>query len=379
MKKKIDTFIADVFYMLLIAIGILVIMEIGARFFWKEHSGTLADLLLLRKDMEAYSYFDWRDRYFRDAMKPTISGNPFLYEPYSLWKHADKETETINIQGGYRVTWFPEPNPAKEDYIIFFFGGSTAVCLEVPDDLTIPSFIARQLHTKNNHSRSVVRNYSVAGFLNDNEVHLLVNLLKKGERPDAVIFYDGVNETSYKVAQGIPHYHYKLFNSLITRYSIREFLTKLSSKSKLLSLFKEPEREYIEDENVITSNALSMIHDYSDNVDFVHKLATTYGFQAFFFWQPDIFSSEKKLTNEERSVKERYSDLEPGYTISAEAMGKQDFFSRHAQVYNLRDSLDSVKESIFLDYSHITSIGNNAVAKAIVSTISQQPGFNQTE
>ena len=122
------------------------------------------------------------------------------------------KTPTINVQDGYRVTWTAPPDPTKDEIVVFMFGGSTLYGIEVPDDLTIASLVAKNLNDQIEGRRVIVRNYGVSGFVIDNEVHLLLKLLAAGERPDVVAFYDGLNETQVKVALGRSHFFIDGFN-----------------------------------------------------------------------------------------------------------------------------------------------------------------------
>jgi len=368
MKAKINAVIIDSFYIGLIVIIIFVIMELGARVYLNKYKPSILDQ---KKKMIAYSYFDWSDKYFRDAMKQTDTGNDFLYEPYSLWKNTNKKTETINIENGYRVTWTPEQNQNENDYLILIFGGSTAFCIEVPDEFTIPSLISKKLNAHNRQYRYIVKNYSAPGFSNENEIHLLVDLLRRGERPKAVIFYDGTNDILNKVARGIPHWQYRLFESIGTRYTVKQSVKQILSRFQLPSLFRHNKESFIQDQSTLKTNTLSMLQNYSNNVEFVNKLGTVYNFKTFFFWQSDIFSTKKRLTDEENLIKTRHADLEPALKITAAAMIDKDFLKKN-EIYDIRDSLDSIEESIFIDPFHITSIGNMAVAKSISLIISKK-------
>jgi hypothetical protein len=189
------------FYICLNSVGLLLLVEMGARILIEEKPLNFGNWEA-DENSQAYSYFDWRKSYFKDVKKP---GGRFMYEPYSLWKHSDKKTESFNVQNGYRVTWEPKAAPNKTDFLVFMLGGSTTYCTESPDEFTIASILAKRLNEAPSNHRYVVRNYGVNGFISDNEVHLLIKLLRAGERPDAVIFYDGLNDIRTKAARGSDH------------------------------------------------------------------------------------------------------------------------------------------------------------------------------
>jgi lysophospholipase L1-like esterase len=258
---------------------------------------------------QAYSYFDWRTRYFEDVKKP---GGGLKYEPYSLWKHSDKKTESINVQNGYRVTWEPKETPNKRDFLVFMLGGSTTYCQESPDEFTIASILAKRLNEDSSNHRYVVRNYGVSGFVSDNEVHLLVKLLVAGERPDAVIFYDGLNDTRLKAARGNDHafdaaFRQNSFRPL--RMGWRELARQLSYRSRLVwNLYgREKWKEalvprLVEDQAMFRRNADAMLRNYMENVLLVRALGKEYGFRTRFFWQTSMYNTGKTLTSEEKML-----------------------------------------------------------------------------
>ena len=233
--RKINKLILDCFYIGLVSISIFVFLELGTRLLLQERKDTVSDILSSREKMLAYSYFEWKDQYFEDINKADLG---ILYEPYSLWKTTDARTDLVNVLDGCRRTWTPEKS-TKEETLVFMLGGSTTLCSEAPDDLTISSELAKLLHSSQRQNRYIVVNYGVSGFVNDNEVHLLVDLLRSGKRPDIVIFLDGANEISNKVLRGIPHYRYDTYQSIGKRYSIRVFIGKIASKFAFIRLFKK--------------------------------------------------------------------------------------------------------------------------------------------
>ncbi len=68
------------------------------------------------------------------------------------------------------------------------------------DDRTIPSLVARILHERS--YRVEVRNLAEIGYVSSQESIALVRDLQAGYRPDLVIFYDGVNDTTSALLEG---------------------------------------------------------------------------------------------------------------------------------------------------------------------------------
>jgi hypothetical protein len=64
-----------------------------------------------------------------------------------------------------------------------------------PDWGTIPAYLQEELEERFNGAVCVV-NYGEDGFASTQEVILLLIELQRGNVPDAVIFYDGVNDVT---------------------------------------------------------------------------------------------------------------------------------------------------------------------------------------
>ena len=76
----------------------------------------------------------------------------------------------------------------------------------VPDEYTIPSLLAKQFK-EHGVSNICITNFGQGGWVNTQEMLELIMQIKKGNIPNMVVFYDGVND-SYSAFQnkvaGIP-------------------------------------------------------------------------------------------------------------------------------------------------------------------------------
>ena len=110
------------------------------------------------------------------------------FEPYYHWKQFEHVGKYINIDAsGVRKT-VKDPN-VKGGKKIFMFGGSTLWGHGSPDESTIPSIV--QSHLGDAYE---VYNFGEDGFVSTQELNYLLYQLSLGNIPDAVIFYDGVND-----------------------------------------------------------------------------------------------------------------------------------------------------------------------------------------
>ena len=85
---------------------------------------------------------------------------------------------------------------------ILTLGGSSLWGFGARDDQTIPSLLARSLHEKG--WRVELKNLAEIGYVSTQEVIALTRELQAGYRPDVVIFYDGVNDTTSALLEGEP-------------------------------------------------------------------------------------------------------------------------------------------------------------------------------
>ncbi len=365
-RRPVDRAVARGVYLIALSICLLALVELAVRLVAGDPG---QDFYRNRLSSDAYSYFEWRDAYFRD-LADGADFRALSYEPFSLWKHRDFESRTINVAGGYRSTWEPPPAPGQEDRELLVFGGSTLFGGEGPDEHTIPSYLAKGLARARSPVRHLVRNHGVSGFASDNEVHLLVRLLRRGHRPRVAVFYDGANEIYNKVALGQPHYLYENFHHL-GQYSLRGALVRVARRSRLVQLLA-PNGTRVSvletDPAELARRAEAMLDDYLANVDFVRSLAATRGFDAYFFWQPNLFDTGKVLAPEERLHLEQHADLAPAYAAVRDLIDRRDLL-RSDGVHDLRDAVDPIPESVFLDYCHVTALANQALASAMLSRV----------
>jgi lysophospholipase L1-like esterase len=81
------------------------------------------------------------------------------------------------------------------------FGGSTMWGAGSRDSFTVPSLLARALQGR--ELRVEITNFGETGYVSTQGVITLLLQLRKGNVPDAVIFYEGVNDTYSAYQNGI--------------------------------------------------------------------------------------------------------------------------------------------------------------------------------
>ena len=119
--------------------------------------------------------------------------------PYSYWISKPFTGKSINVDSdGLRHTWHNGLtglySPGKRIFRIFMFGGSTMFGWAESDDYTIPSAVVKALTQRGIGGVKVI-NFGQLGYVNTQELILLLEQLRQRNIPDLVIFYDGYNDT----------------------------------------------------------------------------------------------------------------------------------------------------------------------------------------
>jgi len=121
-----------------------------------------------------------------------------VWTPYAYARSIPFEGKYINVnKDGLRVTWNESVVDHADDQPpvrVFIFGGSTMWGWGARDDYTIASYLSKILHGQGYQVE--VTNYGQMGYVNTQEIITLLRYLQRGEVPDIVLFYDGLNDVA---------------------------------------------------------------------------------------------------------------------------------------------------------------------------------------
>ncbi len=295
------------------------------------------------------------------------------YIPYAIWKFKEFHGKCINIdKNGLRVS-IPK-GTGKSNKRLFFFGGSTMWGVGVDDSNTIPSIVSRYLN-KDNYSTFEVFNYGQVGYVSTQELIQLILELQKGNVPDIVIFYDGVNDIYASIfSPGITSYHenYEQIKSRMEAKGIIKGAYFNSSFFNLVNYIKNRIRKGASGqdskEDIRVKDA---IDGYLANLQLVQKLSEKYDFKFIAFWQPVVLIDRKVLTEYEKIEKTKMGEkLIRIYTKAHENIGK-----RHLdgiKLFDLSNIFENEKGDIYIDFAHLENKGNSIVAKKIFEVIKEE-------
>src|SRR5689334_18725702 len=187
-----------------VTLAFLLIAELGLRAaFWLKDKVSLPERPDPRVVAAGYDGAAWPVIHYRE-----LEALSDRWQPYVYFRQRSFQGQTITIdEDGLRAVWQPQqtwssgredPPPLK----VLMLGGSSLWGFGSRDEFTIPSLVARRLHEQGVHIE--VRNLAEIGYVSTQELIALTRELQQGYRPDLVLFYDGVNDTTSALLEGKP-------------------------------------------------------------------------------------------------------------------------------------------------------------------------------
>jgi lysophospholipase L1-like esterase len=323
---------------------------------------------------DAYADRSWLTTGFAEALS-----TPMRWTPYTYWRRVRFAGHYVNTdERGLRKTWNPpSANPVK----IYIFGGSTMWGTGARDDYTIASCLSKLLARKF-PSQVRVTNFGETGYVNTQEMVLLLREIQARRVPEIVIFYDGHNDTfgafQSRVA-GIPHnesnrvQEFNLLNtndSAATAYHlIREALrrsntfklatglhSKVAGEKSRPPLTSEQRRQLIAD----------MFQVYSANAAIIESVGEKSGFASLFYWQPSPLS--KKNPNHFEQSRNTDPELIRFMTEMYAGVGHAPI-SENPSFHNISDVFGGYSGTLYIDYAHTTERGNEMIAERMYKDV----------
>ncbi len=295
------------------------------------------------------------------------------YRPFTVFSHKEIKTGTINIDGnGIRKTCYVrKPGGIEKPTKIFMFGGSTIWGVGVDDCNTIPSLLHKRLQEDFPARTFAITNFGALGYVSTQELIQLMLELQKGNVPDYVVFYDGINDThAAGFRPGIPGYHQHyhttknilggglLSNILYSTYSVK-LLSSLTER-----FYKRQSDSVLAD---IDMKAGQVADIYKNNIVILDQLAKQYRFEYFAFWQPMLLTSNKPVTDYEQHHIDKSANLVVIANKVYDAIKATNFTG--LGFYNISGVFDAVGKDIFLDTAHLGPTGNKIIMETMYKTI----------
>jgi lysophospholipase L1-like esterase len=341
----------------------------------KMHSGSEHDSITSNP---VFSQYVWASD-LRKEEKLRLAAGSRTYMPFRVWGltewHGNYMNNDATEFGVIRRTLNPLRPKCKDlpKTNVWIFGGSTLYGTGVPDSLTLPSYLSRELNTT---SCVEVTNFGVEGYVNNQELNVLEEELKAGHQPDIVIFYDGFNDALVgAINPGIPGTHIgyltvkaRLEGTVIGRLEfLRRSCAVQVANATIFNLFRP---DVTPSEPGLRTKAIATVENFEQNLKIANALGNSHGFHVYAFWQPVVVFGHKPLTASEKRLVESSSNsatpfqaMIPVYEeAQRRAVSASDFVF-------LGNVFDEVQEALYFDWVHLSPRGNELAARAIAEYI----------
>ena len=311
--------------------------------------------------------------YFNDA---------FLLESIHVEEHGTYERGMrkvhdfngtyIKVKNGIRAT---TDAPIQSVGRIHLFGGSTLFSAEVPDAMTIASYLQRLLNQPTGVSYKVI-NHGVPSI---NSYQQLA-LLKRADvsTGDIVIFYDGVNDAIYNVFYGYregldwdsprPQPKVTFFDTRVIPFLERNHFEKLAHALKIYAEKSVPENARSESE--LRKRAKIAVTDRYNNLLAAADYANQQGARFYSFLQPNLFFLDRDSFYIQQ-LKADYKLISPGIETAFSIAHPlfmdltDDLRNAGVNAWDLTKALDKNASEVYLDFCHTNEVANQRVAEAM--------------
>jgi lysophospholipase L1-like esterase len=323
----------------------------------------------------------WTAQFVAD--QEAIGSSTVAYAPFTVWQRPGYRSSTVNVDdAGRRVVPAASTDPAA--LRVFFFGGSAMWGTSSPDWATIPNQVVELSKDRSPRPIHAV-NYGESAWVSTQSVIALEQSLRRGERPEIVVFYEGANDLLLGMTNASAYEHLEylrietLFNSQgrgRDTATVRWPKPSLLARALLPNTFFRMDRrnQYSRVPYDWTDEELGRLADqvvsvYRTNQDLVRALATRYGFEVRFYWQPHLSYDKKPVCEAEKAMdnpQARWPRMFRRFIRQVEprlAEIRSDDFRDLSRVFADRT------EQIFTDPVHVTPDGNRLVATAMVEDL----------
>ncbi len=289
----------------------------------------------------------------------THNSNRFEYEPWIEFKNINYQGKYVNVNASQRRSIPSEfINPSSKDTVdIFFFGGSTTFGFNVADEETIPSQFVQLYKAKFPNGKSVcVHNYGTPTYYSYQELVLFTKLLFEGNRPDIVIFIDGVNDFWFAKAS---YYNQSYFSYILRQVFSQDLLAggKFNFKDTADRMYKNPENIPLDAYNN------TLVDHYFKNIGNAKMMADMAGAKSYFFCQPVPFYKYPNQQKDPICFKDqntRYDQIYPAIEKHADSPAGFTF---------LGNMLENETGHPFVDGLHYSPAFTRKVTEQILSRV----------
>lgn len=339
-----------------------------------------------RHHADAYAGAAWARGYWDEF----AASSRMRWAPYTYWRRAPYAGRYIRVDSaGVRASWRPPATarpPAGRPFRVWFFGGSTLWGTGARDAHTIPSEVARRLTARAGRPVEAV-NFGESGYVSGQEIVYLQRLLVEGDRPDAVVFYDGINDSFAAFQSGHAGWPSNEANRADEFAFFRDagagaffgrglrVAAAGSGLGRLAAALTADRREAArhraqgvryppEDAERLAADAVRV---YGAHVRLAEALAAADSFAIRFYWQPAAFT-KRALTPYEAGALRPDAYFAPFHARTVAAL-RASALVRAGRVRDLSAILDTAAVPLYVDFAHLAEAGNARVAAAIAADL----------
>jgi hypothetical protein len=234
----------------------------------------------------------------------------FVYQPWVQFSEPPYDGKLLHVDTDAhglprRRTVNPSGERSEKTALlrILVLGGSTTFGYNVSDEHTWPSHLSAVLNERAIQLglalRIEVTNYGRGYYYSTQEVFLLAQLLKGGQRPNLVVFLDGLNDNwtcgdvptfTHKLADTTRNLQFERALSPVDRFDWLPIVRLAKAVSRrMASPSSSPPPDQTADRcRAITGQGIASVADrYRQNVEIARAISKLYGISTLFFLQPD--------------------------------------------------------------------------------------------
>jgi lysophospholipase L1-like esterase len=356
---------------------LLALMEGSLRLVWRaKRAGDRAEIAARSGFRGAAWAHDYVDELYVDVRAD--------WWPYVHWRGVPHAGRYINIdEDGLRRT--PQSQISQSSAAasvpkrtIWLFGGSTVWGWGARDEQTIAAHLAREL-TGAGQAVEVV-NYGQIGYVSTQEVIALSSALRRGARPDVVVFLNGYNDLIAALQEGVAglpqnesnrraEFNMRLPGALAaetrrsaTMWLVKGLLRRASGAPDSQQSFGGPDQPTLE------MLGKDVIEVYAENLRLVEQIRGAHGFDAFYYWQP-VAIWKKQLVGDERAAAKDWPALEALLVNVRGLFATTPPLSDNSRFRDLTGLFDDSPEPVFIDTCHFSEEENQTVAREIAKDV----------
>lgn len=310
-----------------------------------------------------------------DQLLEETWGRKVTYEPYSQFKESPFQGRYVNVsRHGFRhslnqALW----PPARTNWNVFVFGGSTTFGYGVSDEHTISSFLQDELKEAG-RANVALYNFGRSSYISRQEAYLFQELVSAGIDIDVAVFVDGLNDI-YAGSRPSPGPRY---TENLRRFMAGE--TPRAQKSfrglpilRLCDTLRSSLRRESPETEPTRGGGMSeeaCVERYLESQELIRAAAMAYGVRPLFVWQPvPAYGFDVESYAFAAQGLGAFERCQLGYRLMAQRRSEKSM----PDLLWCADLHESVEPPLYVDRVHYAPNMNRAIAAAIADALKDYP------